>query len=213
MSRLSLLWLVPLVLNIALMPGLCLGDDRPSDERQKQDLSSLIDDAVSPVESKRGIAVRRLVNQHRAAVRKLIKVVDEPFVKGELFYASSSRRNVAMRLLGEYRALEAIPSLMRWIFLREGHNPTISGFTYRGGAVHALERIGRAAVPALVQRIRVIGLRPNKKYTRKQNEAISAYRRDVCLQMLFNILRNVEETNSTTPSHSLGQWHWMVWLR
>lgn len=137
----------------------------------------------------------------------LLSIVKRPVEEGERFYGRTTSRNIAIDLLGEMRAEEAVTELARWLTPREGQ----SHVRFVGGsnqsrinpAGDALVKIGLPSVPALLDVIRQEGCSsPDEpKKTREGGHVRYEYppgyksspRGDRCLGIIVTI-KGVEET-------------------
>ncbi len=133
----------------------------------------------------------------------LLSVLTAPVKKGEPFYSSTTSRNIAMRLLGEMRAKEAVPDLVDWLVLKEGQGSAISELMIFSPAGYALAEIGLPSVPPLLQIIQEKGCSsaeaPEKilegvhvRYKRKPGARMSPLG-DQCLKIIVRI-KGVDQT-------------------
>jgi len=121
---------------------------------QAKELSNAIrsKDEIARSQAKQGF-----LRQRHDSVEELIRIVDGPLSQGEEFFNSSTPRNTAIFLLGELRAAEAVPSLMKWISPREGQSMVIDELSLLPPAAAALARIGMPSVNPLLERMKLKG--------------------------------------------------------
>ena len=97
----------------------------------------------------RNAAVDAILQDRLATVEKLITVIDPANVKKY----SDKTRSAAAYLLGEYRAVEAVPVLSRSLLCDPGPTVIWDMSRYNVPIFRALVRIGRPAVPAMIENI------------------------------------------------------------
>jgi hypothetical protein len=148
------LFICALVFSFLLMGRLSLSSSE-SDERN--DVISGITSADGQERQKSYVDAK---GQYDAEVKNLLAIVNAPLEKNENFCDFGTPRNLAIKLLGEMRAMEAVEPLLEWIAPHEGQ---ICAFTRDIGepfAVTALIKIGK---PASVECLKRLALEDNDK--------------------------------------------------
>jgi hypothetical protein len=107
----------------------------------------------APREGLRLNARESALRERRDLVERLLAVANQPIVEGEEFWNSGTSRNVAITVLGRYRAVEAVPSLMRWLVVQKGQSSSLSELRVFSHAAEALVEIGLPALPPLVDKL------------------------------------------------------------
>ncbi len=112
---------------------------------------------LSPDERDRDRAARMVMEERKADVSALLQIVAMPVQPDEPFLRYQTPRNIAIRLLGELRAEEAIEPLITWLTPKPG----MSGDVTELGpipAARALQQIGMPAAPALMEVLATAGV-------------------------------------------------------
>ena len=129
--------------------GLCSLFAQESKTMQPLDLLKSRDDAA------RQRAYAALLGERQETIRGLLQIIDNPQSPVQQWINSGTPENLAIRALGEMRAVEAVPSLIKWA------DPPKGGFVIdditaaNGGfAARALVLIGKPADPALLDVLR-----------------------------------------------------------
>lgn len=182
----------------------------PADQiRQGEDWPQLI---VSADSRDRTRGERFFVQQRGARIATLLQLVDSPVEEKEGFYQRNTARNIAIRLLGQLRAPEAVLPLARRLIPKTGQE---SGATESLSdlvitpAGDALVEIGTPAVPAVVDILATVGVSSEDKgryiheerggggYTRRVGPPLehSSHLGDQCLRILVYI-KGLEETEA-----------------
>lgn len=134
----------------ALSLGALLGRKGAEEERRDQDWKLLV---RSKIEAERALAKQMVQDGRKATVAHLLSVVNSPVEQPEDFRAPGTSRNIAIRLLGEFRAREAVVSLTKWLTLKEKHYIVVDGmeeYLRLSPAALALIEIGLPSVPAVM---------------------------------------------------------------
>lgn len=128
-------------------------------------------------------------------------------VPNEPFYSSATPRNMAISLLGELRAAEAVPALAGWLRPRPGQNMIMLELTDLSPAGSALVKVGQPAVPALLDILASVGVssewkrtavtEPDRVHVRFVGPPRERYSPlgDQCLRILVRI-KGLEETEA-----------------
>ena len=105
---------------------------------------------VSSDERDRILGHRVALENRRETLRFLLFVVNGPVKQGEEFYASTTARNLAITLLGQLRAPEAVNDLLAWLSPKPGQVAIIDAPIVLSPAGYALVDTGLPSIPALV---------------------------------------------------------------
>jgi len=160
-------------LLIATM-GIAEQNDRTSEE--------LIDTVARGEREDRRTASNALVRRYTNTVWKLVANVNAPVNRPEYWSDESSGRNISMAILGEMRARDAVPALIKWLIPREGQivtNPGVRGLSPAG---KALVKIGKPSVGPLIEVLAA---------DTEERKWISGYRNDLTTEISI-ILRKIE---------------------
>jgi hypothetical protein len=111
---------------------------------------SQLDQLLSDNSQAREQAVDKILNDRKALIKKLIPLIDPK--NSEKF--SDETRCVAAYLLGELRAVEAVPVLSQALADPPGEKFISDGSRYDAPVFSALVRIGRPAVAAMIENIK-----------------------------------------------------------
>ena len=116
---------------------------------QPLDLLKSRDDAA------RQRAYAALLGERQETIRGLLQIIDNPQSPVQQWINSGTPENLAIRALGDMRAVEAVPSLMKWI------SPPAEGYVmdrltklHESPAGVALAKIGKPADAALLDVLR-----------------------------------------------------------
>jgi hypothetical protein len=97
-----------------------------------------------------------LVNNRKEEISFLRSVINSPVKDGEGFYSSTSR-NMAISLLGELRAKEAVEDLIKWLVPQPGQVSKITRAIMQSPASDALFEIGLPSVEPLTELVKLQG--------------------------------------------------------
>lgn len=112
----------------------------------------LVKQLNSPDVETRIEASRSLFRQRKERIRILIGIVNKPIVEGERFDHAADRRSIAILLLGQMRAKQAVEDLIPWLVIREGQTtPNFFRPRFLSFAGHSLAAIGEPAVGPLLE--------------------------------------------------------------
>lgn len=120
-------------------------------------LDTLVEQLQAPIENERLSAMEKLLALRERTIDKLIAILNQPVKKGENWLSSSSPRNLAMDILGEMRAEQAVPHIVLWLWPQEGQYAASSRRSYFSPAGFALIKIGKPAVSVLLEVIATQG--------------------------------------------------------
>ena len=149
---------------------------------------------VSDNKTEREQVMRASFIDRKEKIEYLISVAESPLRKGERFYDMSTARNIAIHLLGEMRAKEAVLALIDNLLLKEGQDGVASERFV--AAEEALVKIGLPSIPALIQVIEKHGISwpvDRKSYydgkTHIRLEPLKVYSElgDMCLKTMVRI--------------------------
>ena len=124
-------------------------------EGEKADWKTLV---TSEKESEREAGRKSVLEERSRYIDDLLEIVRSDVAQGEQFYLSNTTRNIAIYLLGKFRAEEAVPDLISWLAPREGQVEKISEEVYLPPAGMALVEIGLPAVGPLRKKIEQEGV-------------------------------------------------------
>lgn len=157
-----------------------------------------IDNLRSENSKTRDQTVDAVLRNRKSVIEQLIPLIDPANAKNY----SDETRSVAAYLLGELRATEAVPVLSRALADPPGRNifPDIS--RYDTPVFHALVKIGRPAVPALIEHVKT-----------SDNETLRKNTLDVLYHVLGGKRRLLEllvklselETDKESPDHKAAR--------
>jgi len=116
-------------------------------------VDNLIQSIASGNEKERTAAYDELRHSRAKMIQDLIAIVNQPVVQGEQYANTTTPRNLAIYLLGNMRAPEAVPHLVNWLAPHPQQDTT--WFTDVAPAVVALAQIGKPAVPHLLKLISI----------------------------------------------------------
>jgi len=125
-----------------------------ADEQNRTNWTDLI---RSRDQADRQEAGRIVTTEREKVIQELLAVVNSPVTKGEPFYDPATSRNVAIRLVGQLRAKEAVPALIGHLSPMEGQNLVRFNETMFSPAGYALIEIGLPSVPPLLDVLRKEG--------------------------------------------------------
>ncbi len=130
---------------------LALGAEDPA---RTQDWRVLL---LSPEQRDRDRAAALVMQERKTEVSDLLKILAMPVQPDEPFLEYHTPRNIAIRLVGELRAEEAIEPLVQWLTPKPGMSLEVdeAGPVPAGAA---LFEIGAAAVPALLDALATVGV-------------------------------------------------------
>lgn len=102
----------------------------------------------------RKAALLQLEKSRAEIISQLTDMVTQPVKDWEPFFDNSTSRNMAIYLLGVYRADSAIPVLVKYLAPSPSHSGGAENPMTPVPAAVALRRIGPTATPALLQALR-----------------------------------------------------------
>ena len=150
-----------LSLLILLTMSACLIVAVSASEGKKADWKTLI---TSRNESERQAGRKSVLEERSRYIDGLLKIVRSDVVKGESYYSTTTSRNIAVYLLGEFRAKEVVPDLISWLVPREGQGMAVWEEVYLPPAGLALVEIGLPAVGPLREKIEAEGVESRLGY-------------------------------------------------
>jgi hypothetical protein len=100
-------------------------------------------------------AVQMVLNERKDTVDFLLSIVNSPLKEGEEFCISNTPRNIAMSLLGTFRAKEAVQVLIQWLVPKPGQGESVTEQGLFCPAGEALVQIGLPSVLPLVDIIKM----------------------------------------------------------
>lgn len=121
---------------------------KSSDEGKAQDWRTLI---TSDNEKERMSAQRKWLIDRQETIEYLLSVIKTPIKDGEPFYSSTTSRNIAIFLLGNLRAKEAVTDLTKWLTPKPGQGLKVSEPYFFSPAGYALVNIGLPSIPTLLE--------------------------------------------------------------
>ena len=124
---------------------------KSSDGEKAEDWRTLI---TSDNEKERTSAQRKWLIDRQETIHYLVSVVKMPVKNGEPFYSSTTSRNIAIFLLGNLRAKEAVADLTKWLSPKPGQGLKMSEPYIFSPAGYALVEIGLPSIPFLVDLIK-----------------------------------------------------------
>lgn len=104
--------------------------------------------------AERKATMEKLEANRTEIISHLIPFLQRPVRRGEPFYGLSTPRNMAIHLLGIYRAEEAIPFLIEHLAMEAIQDATRDNPLTPVPAARALHRIGSAARPMLIETLK-----------------------------------------------------------
>lgn len=140
---------IMLVLIILLATG--FGPAKFDRNQNKLEWKTLI---RSEIEEDRVSAQHLVLNNRKDMIKYLVSVLDSPLRPHEEFYTSTTSRNIAIFLLGELRAKEAVTDLVKWLTPKPGQGLTIDFEPMYSPAGYALVKIGLPSVPPLLELVK-----------------------------------------------------------
>ena len=134
---------------------------RQNDQKEAKDIIKQI---TSPDWKIRHDAYNAALEDRWATIKNLLAVVDSPVENEERFYFWDTPRNIAIALLGDMQAADAVDRLLEWIVPHNGQDPgeiIISNHQVNEPyAVTALVKIGK---PASLESLKRLALEDNDK--------------------------------------------------
>jgi len=95
-----------------------------------------------------------LFNERKDTIDFLISVVNSPIKEGEDFNNFYTSRNIAMSLLGTFRAKEAVQALTQWLVPKPGQVMSADETSLYTPAGQALVEIGLPSVRPVIERLK-----------------------------------------------------------
>jgi len=109
----------------------------------------------SPNASSRSAGQKQILNDRTQTVKRLIAIIDSPRQpKDDAWLVAETTRNSAIHCIAEYRATEAIPSLMKHLEPQPGEQVETTMMVTECPALRALIAIGRPAVAPVLQALK-----------------------------------------------------------
>ncbi len=105
-------------------------------------------------DTERHSAEQMVLSERKDTINFLLSIVNSPLKEGEEFYISNTSRNIAMSLLGTFRAKEAVQALIPWLVPKPGQGQISSELRMFSPAGEALFQIGLPSVNPLVDFIK-----------------------------------------------------------
>jgi hypothetical protein len=169
------------------LPAVSLSE-RSSEVKKERGWKDLI---KSDIEKERILSKQQVLNERKDTIDFLLSVVSSPVKEGEEFYTSNTSRNMAISLLGTYRAKEAVKALTQLLIPKEGQSTVVDETPTYSPAGYALVEIGLPSVLPVIDRL---------KQGLKQEEYIYSYIFfNECVKVIVGIM-NVPETECLLES-------------
>lgn len=137
------------ILCVGLVGVLCLMFQSGTDGQQKSPVDAFAN-LKSPENQTRRDAASIILENRRDTINRLLKIADQEKDEGVL----DRTKELAISLLGEYRAIEAVPFLVKNVNYRVLALGQIDDGLSRYPCARALRKIGAAAYPVIWRRFR-----------------------------------------------------------
>jgi len=182
---------------------MALGADQPGEQ---PDWRMLI---VSSQGVERAQAEELVLQDRKATLSSLLQVLELPLEADEPFYSPATPRNTAIRVLGEWRAPEAVLAIAQRLMPISGQTTASTVATDLSPAGWALVKIGMPAVPAVMDILASAGVSSEDKgeyiheliggggHTRRMGPPLegSSPLGDQCLRILV-LIKGLAETEA-----------------
>ena len=102
-------------------------------------------------------AKERIDDLRKQIIDQMIQVLNDPVDQREEWLTHTTSRNIALSILGDMRAAEAVPHIVKWLRPQGGQLGIEDHPDRFSPAAKALVKIGKPAVPALIALIETEG--------------------------------------------------------
>jgi len=113
-------------------------------------------ESTNEVDRARGKRLAAQTRRHEVDV--LLSILHSPVILGEEFWNPGTSRNIAIFILGHFRSIEAIPSLIEWLYPKEGQSMESDEEVLLSPAAVSLSEIGLPASKSLIEQLTKEGM-------------------------------------------------------
>ena len=105
----------------------------------------------SDIDKDKSLAKKMVLDSRKDTIKNLLAILNSPLREKEEFYNAGTPRNIAIFLLGRYRAKESVIDLTKWLVPKPGQSVVVDEESFFTPAGSALVEIGLPSVQPLIE--------------------------------------------------------------